>query len=371
MDQAVEQLSTSLATQARARRTALAQTGAQAPWMVLAMTALVALLAGGLTLAIVRSILHPIRALRDTTQAWGQGDLTREVAQVGQCEIAQVGRDLGRMHQSLTELVSDVRAGVDVVGMNTSDIASANHDLSERTEQAAMALQKTSAALSQLSVAVQETARSATVAVDAAQSASAVAQRGGAVVQQAVGSMHDIQASSQRIVDITSVIDGIAFQTNILALNAAVEAARAGEQGRGFAVVATEVRALAQRSAEAAHEIKSIISASVQRVQEGTVQVEQAGATMHDIVDSVGQVARVIAEIRRAAHEQDEGLQMISRAMHGIDQATQQNAVMVQQSAAGAHALAEEAGHLHRAVSVFKLGATEDSMPNRQLALVG
>ncbi|TXH90819.1 MAG: HAMP domain-containing protein [Rhodoferax sp.] len=369
IDEAMEQLASSLGAQARERRAALANTGEQAPWVVLAMTCVVAVLAGALTLAIVRSILAPIHDLRGTTQAWGQGDLTQGLADEGDCEIAEVRRDLGRMHQSLSHLVTQVRTGVQVVGLNTSEIATANHDLSERTEQAAMSLQKTSAAVAQLSMAVRETAHSATDAVQTADSASAVAQRGGAVVEQAVQAMRDIQRSSQRIADIIGVIDGIAFQTNILALNAAVEAARAGEQGRGFAVVASEVRSLAQRSAEAAHEIKAIIGASVDRVEQGTAQVETAGATMQEIVRSVGQVAQVINAIRLAAQEQDEGLQMISRAMQSLDEATQQNAAMVQQSAAGASSLAEEAGNLHQAVSVFKLEAALHSMPNRPLAL--
>ncbi len=369
MDAALGSLSASLAAQAQARRAALAQTGERAPWLVLAITCVVALLAGGLTLAIVRSILGPIRALRGTTQAWGAGDLTEGLNDDGRCEIADVRRDLGRMHHSLSQLVTQVRSGVQVVGQNSSEIAGANHDLSERTEEAAMALQKTSAAVTQLAVAVQQTARSATQAEQTAGGATAVAERGGAVVAQVVHTMRDIQGQSQRIADITGVIDGIAFQTNILALNAAVEAARAGEQGRGFAVVASEVRALAQRSAEAAREIKSIIGASVERVEQGTAQVEAAGVAMRDIVQSVGRVAQVIEEIRVAAHEQDEGLQMISRAMQGLDQATQQNAAMVQQSAAGAHALAEEAGHLHQAVSVFKLDRAPEFMPNRALAL--
>jgi methyl-accepting chemotaxis protein len=206
--------------------------------------------------------------------------------------------------------------------------------------------------------------------VDTAGGATQVARRGGEVVGRVVQTMQDIQASSQRIADIIGVIDGIAFQTNILALNAAVEAARAGEQGRGFAVVASEVRSLAGRSAEAAREIKSIISVSVETVAAGTALVETAGATMRDIVHSVGDVARVIEDIRNAANEQDEGLRMISAAMQGIDAATQQNAAMVQESAAGAHNLAEEAAHLDQAVAVFQVASDADYMPNRPLALV-
>jgi methyl-accepting chemotaxis protein len=370
IDQALEALSVSFAARARERHQTLSAAGAQAPWLVLAATVVVAVFSALLVLAIVRSILAPIRDLQVVTRAWGQGDLTQELREDGQCEIAEVRRDLAVMQQRLNELVLQVRNGVQVVGMNTAEISAANHDLSERTEQAAMSLQKTAAAIAQLSIAVQQTAGSASAAVDTAGGATRVAQRGGQVVGQVVQTMRDIQTSSQRIADIIGVIDGIAFQTNILALNAAVEAARAGEQGRGFAVVASEVRSLAGRSAEAAREIKSIIGASVERVHEGTAQVETAGQTMRDIVQSVGNVARVIEDIRVAANEQDEGLRMISAAMQGIDAATQQNAAMVQESAAGAHSLAEEATQLDRAVSVFRVVADSSTAGNAAIPLV-
>lgn len=366
IDTALEALSASFSERAQDRHRTLSAAGGQAPWLVLGATVVVAVLSGMLVLAIVRSILTPIRELQSVTHAWGQGDLTQELRDEGHCEIAEVRRDLAVMQQRLSALVVQVRNGVQVVGMNTAEISAANHDLSERTEQAAMSLQKTSSAIAQLSIAVQQTALSASAAVGTAGGATQVAQRGGQVVGQVVQTMRDIQASSQRIADIIGVIDGIAFQTNILALNAAVEAARAGEQGRGFAVVASEVRSLAGRSAEAAREIKSIIGASVERVHEGTAQVETAGETMRDIVQSVGDVARVIEEIRVAANEQDEGLRMISVAMQGIDAATQQNATMVQESAAGAHSLADEATQLDRAVSVFRVasGFANDGKPH-------
>ena len=355
IDTSLETLSARFSARAQERNGTLTDAGAQAPWLVLGGTVLVAVVSALLVLSIVRSILSPIRELQTVAHAWGQGDLTLALQDGGRCEIAEVHRDLAVMQQRLSALVEQVHNGVRVVGMNTAEISSANHDLSERTERAAMSLQKTSAAIAQLSIAVQQTAQSARSAVETAGGATAVAQRGGEVVGQVVQTMRDIQISSQRIADIIGVIDGIAFQTNILALNAAVEAARAGEQGRGFAVVASEVRSLAGRSAEAAREIKSIIGASVERVQEGTEQVETAGETMRDIVHSVGAVARVIEEIRVAANEQDEGLRLISQAMQGIDAATQQNAAMVQESAAGAHSLAEEAAHLDRAVAVFRV----------------
>ena len=370
IDGALQTLSGSFESRAQAQRSTLLAAGVQAPWLVVAATVVVTVFSGLLVLAIVRSILAPIHELRSVAQSWGQGDLRVELPDDGKCEIAEVRRDLGFMQQRLSELVLQVRSGVRVVGSNTAEIASANHDLSERTEQAAMSLQKTSVAIAQLSIAVQNTAGSASSAVDTAGGATQVARRGGEVVGRVVKTMQDIQASSQRIADIIGVIDGIAFQTNILALNAAVEAARAGEQGRGFAVVASEVRSLAGRTAEAAREVKSIISASVEKVEAGTTLVETAGSTMRDIVHSVGEVARVIEDIRNAANEQDEGLRMISAAMQAIDAATQQNAAMVQESAAGAHSLAQEAAHLDQAVSVFQVAGTANYMPNVPLAPV-
>ncbi len=351
----VRRLDASMADQAGAQRTALAATADQAPWLVLAATLLVALLASLLLWAILRSILEPIRALKDTTQAWGQGDLRDGLQHQGVCEIAAVGRDLGLMHGSLTALIASVRGGVQAVGVNTSEIAQANQDLSARTERAALSLQKTTAAMTQLSHAVHETARSAAQAVLDAQQARDMARHGGQTVQQVVQTMHDIQQSSQRITDIIGVIDGIAFQTNILALNAAVEAARAGEQGRGFAVVAAEVRTLAQRCAHAAHEVRAIIGASSERVGQGTAQVQTAHAAMLAIVEQVAGVAQVIGGIRQAADDQGEGLLLIHRALQGIDEATQQNAAMVQQSAAGASALAQEALQLQQAVARFQV----------------
>jgi methyl-accepting chemotaxis protein len=316
-----------------------------------------------LAVAIVRSIVKPIRHLQLTANAWGQGDLTVQIDVHGSDELAQAHQDLARMHNSLVNLVGKVRAGVEVVGSNTDEIALANSDLSERTERAAISLQKTSASIEQLSHAVQHTAESATQAVQTANQARAVALKGGDVVGRVTDTMGEINASSRKIADIISVIDGIAFQTNILALNAAVEAARAGEQGRGFAVVASEVRSLAGRSAEAAREIKSIIGRSVVKVEEGTAQVADAGRTMQDIVKSVGEVADVIEEIRVAANDQREGITLISAAMNGIDQATQQNAAMVEESAAGTLILSEETAQLHQALAGFRLDDLEEKEP--------
>jgi methyl-accepting chemotaxis protein len=220
-----------------------------------------------------------------------------------------------------------------------------------------MALQETSASVSQLSLPVKHTADSAGDAVERAASAMQVATQGGAVVSRVITTMGEINTSSRKIADIISVIDGIAFQTNILALNAAVEAARAGEQGRGFAVVASEVRSLAGRSAEAAREIKSIIGVSVEKVEEGYGLVEDAGRTMQNIVQSVGQVTEVIEQIRIAAQQQREGIEHISQTMTGLDSATQQNVAMVEESTASAMSLAEEAQHLRSAIAQFNTGA--------------
>ncbi|MBK7004204.1 MAG: HAMP domain-containing protein [Burkholderiales bacterium] len=363
----LDSVSTSLSQRAQERRTALQETAGQAPWLVVVATMAAALLAAALVVAIARSILGPIRALQNVVRAWAQGDLRTNVEQHGDCEIAQVRQDLGRMHASLSALVAHVRAGVQVVGGNTSEIATANQDLSVRTEHAAVSLKKTTAAMAQLSHAVQETARNASVAVQDAQQARASAQHGGQAVQQVVHTMRDIAQSSQRIADIIGVIDGIAFQTNILALNAAVEAARAGEQGRGFAVVASEVRTLAQRCAHAAHEIRAIIATSSERVAQGAAQVQQADNAMSTLVEQVQAVARSITSIQQAAHDQGEGLQLIGRALNSVDEATQENAAMVQQSAVGASALEQETRQLEHAVARFQL--RDDYTGNRALAL--
>jgi methyl-accepting chemotaxis protein len=367
---ALQSLTASISARATLRRDALQATGAQAPWLVAVATLLVAALATVLVLAIVRSILRPIAQLQTTADAWGQGDLRAPLHAHGQDELAAVQRDLGRMHTALAGLVTQVRAGVEVVSSNTDEIAMANTELSERTEKAAVSLQRTTVAVGQLSDAVRHTAESAQQAVDSAVAAHQVAERGGAVVAQVVQTMQDITVASRRIADIIQVIDGIAFQTNILALNAAVEAARAGEQGRGFAVVASEVRGLAGRSAEAAREIKAIIGRSVEAVEQGTVLVASAGRTMHDIVRSVGEVSQSIETIRNAAQVQHTGIGQLRITLGQIDQATQQNAAMVEESAAGALSLAQETQHLRSAVQVFQLADAPDSAPNRPLALM-
>jgi methyl-accepting chemotaxis protein len=348
-DVSLAELSESVRQRATLQREAFARTAARAPWIVIVATVVVSVLASVLVLAIVKSILGPIRSLQTTATAWGHGDLTARMDVNGADEMAAAKRDLALMHHALVQLVGQVHKGVDVVGSNSDEIALANSDLSERTEQAAVSLQKTSASIAQLSYAVKHTADSASQAVVTANAAREVASK----VTSTMGNIH---LSSKKIADIISVIDGIAFQTNILALNAAVEAARAGEQGRGFAVVASEVRSLAGRSAQAAREIKTIIEHSVVTVEQGTALVADAGRTMRDIVQSVGEVTLVIEAIRQAANEQHEGIALIGEAMVGIDQATQQNAAMVEESAAGAMSLREQTHHLRQALQGFKLG---------------
>ena len=372
IDQAVEDLSAVLAARGSQRRNELASTAAKAPWLVVAATAISAILASLLVLAIVQSILAPIRDLQSTARAWGQGDLSQRVGVAGQCEISDAKRDLGRMHHSLTSLVAQVHAGVNVVSNNTHEIAAANNNLALRTESAAVALQKIAASVDEMTAAAQSAADFTTQAVTSSTHAMLVAKRGGEDVTKVESTMRDIDRASSRIAEIIGVIDGIAFQTNILALNAAVEAARAGEQGRGFAVVASEVRNLAGRSAEAAREIKSIIARSVDTVRRGSALVENAGQTMREIVASVHEVSTTIESIRLTAHEQLEAVVHIHTSMGGLDQATQQNAAMVEESAAGATSLAYETQNLRHAVAVFKVTHDQGkSWSNRPLALAG
>jgi methyl-accepting chemotaxis protein len=263
------------------------------------------------------------------------------------------------MRDSLAAIVGQVRQSSDSIATGSSQIATGNADLSQRTEEQAANLEQTAASMEELTSTVQNNADTARQAAQLASSASAVAAQGGAVVGEVVNTMEAITASSKKIVDIIGVIDGIAFQTNILALNAAVEAARAGEQGRGFAVVAGEVRSLAQRSAAAAKEIKSLITDSVEKVQTGSQQVGEAGRTMDDIVAQVRRVNDLIAEISSATHEQTEGINQVGDAVTQLDQVTQQNAALVEESSAAAESLSQQAAKLVEAVSVFRLAQTQ------------
>jgi methyl-accepting chemotaxis protein len=294
-----------------------------------------------------------------SAQKIASGDMTVSLQAVGSDETAQLLKALDEMRQSLGVVVANVRQNSESVANASAEIAQGNNDLSARTESQASALEETAASMEELSSQVQNNADNARQASQLASSASAVAVKGGDVVGRVVNTMKDINDSSRKIADIISVIDGIAFQTNILALNAAVEAARAGDQGRGFAVVASEVRLLAGRSAEAAKEIKSLIGASVERVEQGTLLVDEAGLTMSEVVTSIRRVTDLVAEISSASNEQSAGVAQVGEAVAQMDQTTQQNAALVEQMAAAASSLKTQSGKLVSAVSVFKLDANE------------
>jgi methyl-accepting chemotaxis protein len=305
-------------------------------------------------LFLVRGISQSLGEAVDAANAVTQGNLTHTIRVAGKDEVAQLLQALLAMQTNLVNVVSHVRQGSESVATASAEIAQGNQDLSARTESQASALEETAASMEQLGATVKQNADNARQANQLAQSASTVAVKGGEVVAQVVDTMKGINDSSKKIADIISVIDGIAFQTNILALNAAVEAARAGEQGRGFAVVASEVRSLAGRSAEAAKEIKSLISASVEKVESGSRLVQDAGSTMEEIVGSVRRVSDIIGEITAASAEQSSGIGEINNAISQLDQMTQQNAALVEQSAAAAESLKEQAQRLVGAVEVFR-----------------
>jgi methyl-accepting chemotaxis protein len=322
------------------------------------------LLAAGFGVAITRSVTRPLARSVAAVERIGQGDLTQPVVAEGRDEVAGMQQALQRTQESLRRLVGEVRSGSDSIVTAGSQIASGSADLSQRTEQTAGSLQQAASSLEQITGTVSQTADSARTANQLAASASQAARRGGEVVAQVVATMDDINASSKRIADIIGTIDGIAFQTNILALNAAVEAARAGEQGRGFAVVAGEVRSLAQRSAEAAREIKGLIGSSVEKVESGTRLVADAGTTMTEIVGGVQRVTDVIGEISAATSEQTSGLRQVNEAVAQLDQMTQQNAALVEESAAAAESLSEQSRRLAAAVAGFRVaGGTEAPIP--------
>jgi methyl-accepting chemotaxis protein len=306
---------------------------------------------------IARSIVGPIREAVAVAEKVAAGDLGSRIDTSARDETGQLLTALKSMNESLTRIVGTVRASSDSIATGSSQIATGNQDLSQRTEEQASNLQQTAASMEELSGTVKTSADTARQANQLATAASSAAVKGGQVVGQVVATMQDIADSSKKIADIIGVIDGIAFQTNILALNAAVEAARAGEQGRGFAVVASEVRSLAQRSADAAKEIKTLIGASVDKVEAGTRQVDEAGKSMGDIVTQVKRVSDLIGEISSAATEQTMGISQVGDAVTQLDQVTQQNAALVEESAAAAESLKHQAAKLVEAVSVFKLAA--------------
>jgi methyl-accepting chemotaxis protein len=319
------------------------------------LCALALMLGAACSWLLARGIVQPIRHAVVLAEAVAAGDLTRHIESDAKDETGALLRALRNMNDSLVRIVGDVRGGTAAIHGAAGEIAAGNLDLSSRTEQQAGSLERTASSMAQLTDTVRQNADNARQANQLSITASSVASDGGAVVQQVIQTMGSINESSRKIVDIISVIDGIAFQTNILALNAAVEAARAGEQGRGFAVVAGEVRTLAQRSAAAAKEIKGLIVDSVGKVDTGAKLVDQAGATMQQVVSSIRRVTDIMAEIASATHEQTGGIEQVNTAIGQMDEATQQNAALVEESAAAAGSLQDQAGKLAQAVNLFKL----------------
>jgi methyl-accepting chemotaxis protein len=311
----------------------------------------------------VRAIVHPVDATIEQFQRIAHGDLTGRIENTGDNEMGRLAAALRRMQESLIATVNTVRQSTDSIDTGVSEIAAGNTNLSQRTEEQAASLEETAASIEELTSTVKQTADNAKQASSLAQGASTLAAQGGELTQQVVGTMQQIVDDSRRIADIVGVIEGIAFQTNILALNAAVEAARAGEQGRGFAVVASEVRSLAQRSAAAAKEIKGLIGASNDRVTAGADLVQRSGSTMTEIVDAIARVSAIMSEIAEAANEQSTGIDQVNVAVAQMDEVTQQNAALVEQAAAAASSLEEQARHLTEAVSVFRTDSARASSP--------
>jgi methyl-accepting chemotaxis protein len=330
---------------------------ARTHWLLSLLSLAAAAAVVAMSWVVLRKVAQSLDQASRIARAVADGDLTLKVETDRKDELGELLRALSTMKDSLLSTVVHVRSASDSIGTASAEIASGNQDLSARTEQAASSLQQTAASMEQLTGTVQSSVDAARQANQLASSASAIAVRGGQVVGQVVTTMDQINHSSKKISDIIGTIDGIAFQTNILALNAAVEAARAGEQGRGFAVVAAEVRSLAQRSAEAAKEIKDLISASVDKVDVGTRLVDEAGQTMGEIVASVQRVTDIIAEITAAASEQGDGIGQVNVAVTQLDQMTQQNAALVEESAAAAESLKDQAARLSEVVAVFRVGA--------------
>jgi methyl-accepting chemotaxis protein len=309
-----------------------------------------------------RSVTRPLSEAVNVARTVASGDLTSRIDAKSNDETGQLLQALKEMNDGLLDIVSQVRVGTDAIATASSEIASGNLDLSTRTEQQASSLEETASSMEELTSTVKQNADNARQANQLAVSASEVAGKGGMVVSQVIDTMGSINESSKKIVDIIGVIDSIAFQTNILALNAAVEAARAGEQGRGFAVVAAEVRTLAQRSAGAAKEIKSLIDDSVQKVDAGAKLVNQAGTTMDEIVESIGRVTGIMGEITAASQEQTAGIDQINQAIAQMDQVTQQNASLVEEAAAAAEAMQDQAGKLTQLVGAFKLDGRQTAL---------
>jgi methyl-accepting chemotaxis protein-1 (serine sensor receptor) len=338
----------------------------QAIWVLISVLIAVLVVIVAVWLNIKQTLISPLNRLIDNIRHIASGDLVKRIEVQGTNEMGELADSLRHMQGELVRTVGDVRNGANAIYSGASEIAMGNNDLSSRTEQQAASLEETAASMEQLTATVKQNAENARQASHLALSASETAQKGGKVVDNVVQTMRDIAGSSQKIADIISVIDGIAFQTNILALNAAVEAARAGEQGRGFAVVAGEVRNLAQRSAQAAREIKSLIEDSVGRVEMGSTLVESAGETMGEIVNAVTRVTDIMGEIASASDEQSRGIDQVGLAVAEMDRVTQQNASLVEESAAAAAALEEQASRLTQAVAVFRI--QQEQMKAREFA---
>ncbi|MEW6369459.1 MAG: methyl-accepting chemotaxis protein [Pseudomonadota bacterium] len=321
------------------------------------LTGCAVVLGGLLSWLLTTGITRPIRTAVELAETVASGDLTRRIDVTSTDETGALLRALRHMNDSLVRIVSEVRSGTDTIAIGSTEISAGNLDLSARTEQQAGALEETAASMEELTTTVRQNADNARQANQLSIAASEIAVQGGAVVGEVITTMGSINESSRKIVDIIGVIDGIAFQTNILALNAAVEAARAGEQGRGFAVVASEVRTLAQRSAAAAKEIKTLIGDSVDKVDLGAKLVDQAGTTMDQVVESIRRVTDIMAEITHASAEQTGGIEQVNAAIGQMDQVTQQNAALVEESAAAATSMQEQAAKLAQVVGVFKLNA--------------
>jgi len=337
-------------------------------WLAIGADAAVA---AALALWLRAEVARPVHQAVGVARKVAAGDLSSRInpAAAGAGDAGLLLLTMQEMNDRLVGMIVKVRSGADTISSGAGEIASGNMDLSARTERQAAALEQTASSMEQLTATVKQNAENAHQASKLAVSASEVAVKGGDVVAEVVGTMASINDSSKRIAEIIGVIDGIAFQTNILALNAAVEAARAGEQGRGFAVVAAEVRSLAQRSAAAAKEIKALIDDSVEKVSAGTTLADRAGATMHEVVSSVKRVTDIIGEIASASAEQTAGIEQVNQAITAMDQATQENASLVEQSAAAAASMRDQAGSLARVVGAFALGP-EHARPGAQIHLI-
>ncbi len=351
----IEEVGKKISVDSQEAATAAAEAGRRAALISLVLMGVASVLGVGAGVMLSRSITRPLAHAVAVAETVSAGDLTTEINTQGEDEIADLMRALDEMQTRLSEVVGSVRMASDSVAEASGEIAAGNQDLSQRTERQAAALEETASSMEELTSTVQHTADNAKQANALALGASRVAAQAGNVVDQVIHTMRGIDESSKKIADIIGVIDGIAFQTNILALNAAVEAARAGEQGRGFAVVASEVRSLAGRSADAAKEIKGLIGASVERVEQGSNLVAQAGSTMTEVVASIQRVTDIVGEITSAATEQSLGVAQIDQAIGSMDQVTQQNAALVEQGAAAAESLRSQAQALVQTVAAFRL----------------